>query len=243
MNTGTVRSLFTLIVSGALGSLGTTGCAAAADDEADVADDAEELAAPSALKKASEDITDFYKVRKGLYRGAVPGEKVGKQGLLDLKAVGVRTIVNLQSGSSIDGDNQAEIDSDEKWAKEVGLRWIHKPLRTTPVHDEAFDQKLADIEEILDPKHRSKYGAVYVHCKHGHDRTGLVVGIERVKFDLWKPEMAFGEMLCRQYHPEFLTMNKAFRHATGWNPNNPLNTAFYWLYKSEYASKYGAVCK
>ena len=47
-------------------------------------------------------------------------------------------------------------------------------------------------------------GVWLVHCKNGHDRTGLAVGFIRVLVDQWTKKQAYEEMLARGFHPELL---------------------------------------
>ena len=43
-----------------------------------------------------------------------------------------------------------------------------------------------------------------IHCKNGHDRTGLVVGFVRIAVDGWTKAQAWHEMLARGFHPELI---------------------------------------
>ncbi len=45
-------------------------------------------------------------------------------------------------------------------------------------------------------------GGVLVHCTHGQDRTGLLVGLWRVMHSRWTKDAAYVEMLERGFHPE-----------------------------------------
>ena len=47
-------------------------------------------------------------------------------------------------------------------------------------------------------------GGWLVHCKNGHDRTGLIVGEIRVLVDGWDKKKAYDEMIARGFHPELL---------------------------------------
>jgi protein tyrosine/serine phosphatase len=38
-------------------------------------------------------------------------------------------------------------------------------------------------------------GGIYVHCEHGHDRTGLVIALERVLPEHWSADQAHQEMM------------------------------------------------
>jgi protein tyrosine/serine phosphatase len=49
----------------------------------------------------------------------------------------------------------------------------------------------------------SKYNhqGVYVHCEHGQDRTGLIIGAYRVEAEGWSKSEAYKEMLAHGFHP------------------------------------------
>ena len=53
-------------------------------------------------------------------------------------------------------------------------------------------------------------GGWLIHCKNGHDRTGLVVGMLRIVVDGWDKHHAWVEMLDRGYHPELIGLDRAF---------------------------------
>lgn len=44
----------------------------------------------------------------------------------------------------------------------------------------------------------------FVHCTHGQDRTGLVIGCYRVLKQGWTKDAAWAEMLQHGFHPELL---------------------------------------
>ncbi len=60
-------------------------------------------------------------------------------------------------------------------------------------------------------------GAIYVHCRHGQDRTGLVVGLERVFVEGWDPADAYAEMLSHGFHTYFLGLKEYFFTQTGYH--------------------------
>lgn len=44
----------------------------------------------------------------------------------------------------------------------------------------------------------------FIHCTHGEDRTGLVVGAYRVLKQEWAKDTAWSEMLQHNFHPELM---------------------------------------
>jgi hypothetical protein len=52
--------------------------------------------------------------------------------------------------------------------------------------------------------------ACLVHCTHGQDRTGYVVGRYRIADDGWTPHRAFAEMIAHDFHGEILGLMTAW---------------------------------
>lgn len=193
------------LVALGLVSLLTVACSGAPpEDDEDAADQAE------ADLVAAAPIANFHKVRKGLYRGGHPDGK----GLDYLKKLGVKTIVDLEVGDFIEAfpwDIYGEVDG----AKSRHLTLVREPMSAfEPAVSDDFDAKMRAIEKILaDPTK----APVYVHCKHGQDRTGLVIGLERVQHEHWAPKDAYAEMLRLGFHPEFLGLHHYFEEKTGYD--------------------------
>lgn len=116
-------------------------------------------------------VPNFHRVSGGLYRGAQPTP----DGMRNLKAMGVRTIVNLRHLHS---------DLDE-----IGLTGLaYERLYVDPLHPE--DKEVARFLQIAtDPARRP----VFVHCKYGADRTGLMCAAYRVVAEGWTKEQAIAE--------------------------------------------------
>jgi tyrosine-protein phosphatase SIW14 len=140
----------------------------------------------------------FAEVTAGVYRGARP-ERVGLEAL---KKMGVKTIIN------IDDDDEA-IAEEAQNAKELGLNMISKPLSGFWAPSDE------DVDAILNLLHDPSLYPVFVHCQHGQDRTGMIVGFFRVYFQQWKPEDAYQEMLDFGFHPELFLLNHYFRDRVG----------------------------
>jgi tyrosine-protein phosphatase SIW14 len=143
-------------------------------------------------------IDNFGRVDAGLYRGAQP------QGhdYADLKALGVKTIVNLTSDDA---------EPDEKaMAEAAGLAYVQIPMTTHTVPTAAQLTQFLGI--VNDPASQP----VYVHCVGGRHRTGVMTASYRMTHEGWTADQAFKEM--KQYnfgadflHPEFKTFVYSFQ--------------------------------
>ena len=117
-------------------------------------------------------ITDF------LYRGAQPKEA----GLSELKLLGVTTIVDLR------GEDQEKVTWERNRAESLGMRFVHIPVSGwSPPTDEQVVQFLSLFRG--EPGQR-----IFVHCRFGNDRTGVLVATYRMAFEKWSAEQAMKEM-------------------------------------------------
>ncbi len=163
--------------------------------------------ADTALSNAG--IQNFTMVRPGLYRGGHPDAA----GLDFLKSRGVKRIVNLEVGDFAEAfpwDISRELDE----ARQRGLTELRFPMSAfEPAISGEFNTHMDQIAAIL--KTATPSDGVYVHCKHGQDRTGLVIGLERVIDEKWAPKAAYAEMLHIGFHPMFLGLSHYFEEKTG----------------------------
>jgi uncharacterized protein (TIGR01244 family) len=147
-------------------------------------------AAASAAALALIRIDNFGRVDDALYRGSQP------QGhdYAELKALGIKTIVNLTSDDA---------DPNEKaLAEAAGLTYVAIPMttHTTPTK--------AQLAQFLGLVNDPASAPVYVHCVGGRHRTGVMTASYRMTNAGWTAAQAFNEM--KQYkfgadflHPEF----------------------------------------
>ncbi len=119
------------------------------------------------------ELPNFHQVNPQLYRGAQP--KAG--GLQKLKAIGIKTIVNLRG---TDDQTQAEGET----ARTLGLRYFSIPLPGFSAPDDQEVQRALDIINAVDNQ------PVFVHCQHGEDRTGTIIACYRIAHDGWTAAQA-----------------------------------------------------
>jgi protein tyrosine phosphatase (PTP) superfamily phosphohydrolase (DUF442 family) len=124
-----------------------------------------------------EDLGHFFKVNDTLFRGQQPTDK----GFEQLKGLGVKHIVYLHFNKKQAAHEKAVVEG-------LGMRFTHIPMSwITPPKQAQIDQWL---QITTDPAQ----GPVFVHCQHGKDRTGAMVGIYRIKHDKWTYDKAYAEM-------------------------------------------------
>ncbi len=140
-------------------------------------------------------ISNFYKIDGTFYRGAQPGitddDRLNpehlKQGLLYLRdQCGVRTILNLRNDTDLRQEfnhHPKDHQTKEKEAidqlntsapDEKQLKYVNIPIRSGVAITEP---QFAPILSVL--QHASTAQPVFVHCKAGIDRTGLVTALYR----------------------------------------------------------------
>jgi len=118
------------------------------------------------------------KINDHLYRGAQPRDA----GLLELKKLGVTTIVNLRD------EDPEKSDWEEKRAKSLGIRFVHIPVGGwSPPTNEQVAQFLSLFRDNAQEK-------VFVHCRYGEDRTGVFVASYRMAFEKLPADQALKEM-------------------------------------------------
>ena len=90
----------------------------------------------------------------------------------------------------------------------LGIEPRTDPDGLIPAIAEVFERPAADrIAALKLAIHEIKTGGKggwLIHCKNGHDRTGLAVGFVRVIVDGWTKPQAWKEMLARGFHPELV---------------------------------------
>ena len=148
-------------------------------------------------------IDNFGQLNPNYYRGEQPHGRDYR----DLAALGIKTVIDLQG----DGDNYDE----EQFVEAAGMTFHRIPMTT---HVAPTSEQIESFLRLVnDPAHQP----VYVHCKGGKHRTGVMTAVYRMEQDGWNADRAFQEM--KQYdfgwdflHPEF----KAFVY--GYTPSQLL---------------------
>jgi protein tyrosine phosphatase (PTP) superfamily phosphohydrolase (DUF442 family) len=117
-------------------------------------------------------LPNLYKVSDNLYRGARPTA----DGIQELRKLGIKTVVNLE-----------ESNGEQTSVTDAGLAYEHIPMTAFSVKD---DEMVHFLRTIGDPN----CGPLFVHCRRGADRTGLMCAIYRIALQGWTKDDAIAEM-------------------------------------------------
>jgi len=125
----------------------------------------------------NDNLPNFQKVDDHVYRGAQPTDS----GFKELAQLGIKTIVDLRD---VGEHSQAD---EEKIVTGLGMRYVSIPMHglSTPK-----DDKVAAVQALFND---TTNGRVFVHCKRGADRTGMVVAVYRISHDQWDNKKALSE--------------------------------------------------
>ncbi len=123
-----------------------------------------------------EELPNFHKVNERLYRGAQP--KLG--GIERLARLGIKTVINLRGEDERARKEEAE-------ARRAGLRYFSVPMGRwgRPTNEQ--------VESVLSIINAEENQPVFIHCKRGSDRTGIIIAVYRIVHDGWSGEEALEE--------------------------------------------------
>lgn len=118
-------------------------------------------------------VTNFGEVTPSLYRGGL----VKKGGIAALKKLGIDVII----------DTHAHDSTEKKEVEKLGMTYLSIPWHCPWPHDEVF-------AKFLDAVHANKGKKMFVHCRLGDDRTGMMVAAYRMAEEGWTADEAMNEM-------------------------------------------------
>ncbi|MBM3266142.1 MAG: tyrosine-protein phosphatase [Candidatus Sericytochromatia bacterium] len=134
-----------------------------------------------ALETRAPKIDRFAKVNDGLYRGGMPADGQFRE----LRKLGIRTDVSLLGAGPA---SQRQVVAAEREAAEAaGLRFVNVVVPYGEPSRALIDKFL---QVVQDPSNQP----VYVHCKHGRDRTGTMIALYRIAVDGYTGRQALAEM-------------------------------------------------
>ena len=136
---------------------------------------------------SSDYLKNFYQVDDELFRSANPDNN----GFKELELLNILEVINLRTYHS----NVENIKG--------------TTVKQYRVKMDAHHIKEKDVIKVLRIINARK-GKMLVHCKHGSDRTGLIIAMYRIVFQEWSKEEATTELLNGGYgyHPIYSNIPK-----------------------------------
>ena len=121
-------------------------------------------------------VPNFQTVNSQIYRGGQPSD----EGFRNLAAMGIKTVVDLRE------DDQRS-HAEKKLVKALGMHYVNIPMKgmKTPT-----SKQISNSLKVLNDDSK---GPVFIHCRRGADRTGVVLACYRIEHDKWDNQKALRE--------------------------------------------------
>jgi len=129
-------------------------------------------------------IRNFGKMDARFYRGAQPDESDYK----DLKALGVKTVIDLQDHPT---------NYERRDVEALGMRYVNIPMSDSSYPKE--DSISAFMKLVNDPS----TGVFFAHCAGGRHRTGVMGAVYRFNVNHWNYDQAYAEMKDYDFYTRF----------------------------------------
>jgi tyrosine-protein phosphatase SIW14 len=138
-------------------------------------------------------LPNFGHVAQNLYRGGQPSS----DGFNTLRTMGVGMVVNLR-------DDRAEMAIEKREVESLGMKSVDIPWSAN------HEPSSAQIVEFLDLVRANPNTKIYVHCRRGADRTGVMIAAYRIAIEHKSVAEAISEM--HQYHYDWLFRSQLKRY-------------------------------
>ncbi len=130
------------------------------------------------------------RVESGIFRGAQPG----KDGYATLKRMGIKTVIDLRTTAN-----------EKKQVEAAGMKAVAVPI---VMSRKGLKEKVDRVVALMaDPANQP----VFVHCRHGQDRTGIVVAAYRMKQQEWSLTDAEMEMQAFGFNDVWINFKRFIR--------------------------------
>ncbi len=124
----------------------------------------------------STSLENLYRVSDELYRSEQPDKKE----FAELSMLGIKSSLNLRTTGT-----------DDEFIGNLAIKPFLVPMDAGSFTDKEIIAALKVIKSAPKP--------ILVHCRHGSDRTGVVVAMYRIVFQGWTREDALNELLNGGY--------------------------------------------
>jgi tyrosine-protein phosphatase SIW14 len=126
-------------------------------------------------------LPNFGRVTDMLYRGGQPASG----GFSALQAMGIGIVVNFR-------DEREEMATEKRQVESLGIKYIEIPWSG---RDEPSNIQVVQFLDLIRANPKAK---IFVHCKRGADRTGVMVAAYRIAIEHGTVAQAVSEM--HQFH-------------------------------------------
>ena len=133
-------------------------------------------------------------VTPGIYRGPAPETAADFR---QLRCLGVKTVLDIR------GFRQRQLKEEARSVRAHGMCYLNIPVAFRPERDQSPERALA---ALANPRRHP----IYIHCKLGEDRAGLIVALYRVRCQGWSRCAAHAEMMRLGFKPYFRAMERYF---------------------------------
>jgi uncharacterized protein (TIGR01244 family) len=144
-------------------------------------------------------VPNFHEVNQQVFRGAQPtGE-----GWNSLAKLGVKVVIDLRQDKE---GNEHRISAEANAVQGAGMRYVNLPLKGIVAPSDDQIGKILTILNGPDP--------VFVHCRQGKDRTGVVIACYRIAHDRWDWRRALDEAKAIGMHWKEVGIKRYISHFT-----------------------------
>ena len=135
-------------------------------------------------------LSNVGRIAPGVYRGAQPGA----DGYATLKKMGIRTVIDFRT-----------TENDRQQVEKAGMRSISVPIEMSR---DGLREKVDRVVALMaDPANQP----VFIHCRHGQDRTGIVSAAYRMKVEGWSLKDAETEMQAFGFNDVWINFKRFIR--------------------------------
>ena len=157
------------------------------------------LAAPICAQEAK---PRLYRVDDNVYRGLQPT----RQDIAGLASSGIRTVLDLRGALDHKGWEQQAVEA-------AGMRYIRVGMSGF------FAPSNRQIDKILAVLQDPTLGPIFVHCRRGADRSGLVIACYRISHDNWTNAQAMVEARQQGFSRLEVLMHRYVQHFKAASPS------------------------
>jgi protein tyrosine/serine phosphatase len=136
---------------------------------------------------------DIYRINESIYRGNQPRDFVR------LREMGIKTVLDLRGGAIHAPKERKLVEAAGMEYVPIGLSGFFPPTK----------KQMSEILALLEDHSR---GPVFVHCRRGADRTGVVIACYRMAHDHWTNEQAIREAREQGFSRAEILMRRYLRN-------------------------------